>query len=117
MRYRVTSESDYGSLKVQLYNVEVPNEVANLAFAFLEKWGPVCAEMDGEDSAGRAKLRPLSPAETVTRAFDIAQAAYAEARKRGTLLDVPDLEEVNKAAEEERRAKARRKEAENYPAP
>jgi hypothetical protein len=47
-------------------------------------------EVDGEDSAGRMKLRLMTPAEVAFRACDIADAAMSEMEARGWLLDLPE---------------------------
>jgi hypothetical protein len=82
---------------------------ASLACQFLEKWGMAMATEDGEDSAGRSRLRTMSPAEAVQRAFDMAQLACEEARKRGQVVLLPTLAEIEAleaAAKEAKKAKA-----------
>ena len=56
---------------------------------FIERWGLVASVPDGEDSAGRQKLRLPTPDELVTRAADIAAATWAECEKRGWLIELP----------------------------
>ena len=68
--------------------IETPDQTARMAFALIERWGAVAAEADGEDSAGRAKLKLQPAAALVNRAFDIAEAATAEAKKRGLTINV-----------------------------
>jgi hypothetical protein len=81
--------------EVITYRVEQPDDTANLALLFLEKWGLVAAMPDGEDSAGRSKLRLPTTQELVGRAFDIAQEAMRVTRQRGHMVDLPDLAAVN----------------------
>lgn len=71
-----------------------PDAVARVACALLEKWGMVAAVEDGEDSAGRQKLRLMSPEELVKRAFDTAEGFMAMARDTDHLLILPPIEEV-----------------------
>lgn len=62
---------------------------ARLAATLIERWGLVAAEVEGEDSAGRAKIRRLTPDELVRDACNTAEAAWDEFEKRGWLLDIP----------------------------
>lgn len=64
-----------------------PDEVGSLAVEMAIKWGMICATPDGEDSSGRAKMRPLTPEELAVRVVDCAQALTDELRKRGLVLD------------------------------
>jgi hypothetical protein len=85
------------------------NSEAGLAFQFLEKWGMAMATEDGEDSAGRARLRTMTPTETVARAFEIAHLAMEEGRKRGLAFTLPSLAEIEAleaAAKEAKKPKA-----------
>jgi hypothetical protein len=91
---------------VTVFKTETVDQVGALAYGFLERWGLVAAVEDGEDSAGRQKLRLPTPSEVVTRAFDIAEAATAEARKRGHMIALPDLNVLNAEADAKAAAKA-----------
>lgn len=82
-----------------LFRTEAPDEIATLATILIEKWGLVAAMPDGEDTAGRAKLRLPTPDELVNRAFDIAAKTYEVARARGLLISVPDLNEINRESD------------------
>ena len=64
---------------------------AEAAFAMhlIERWGMIAATPDGEDSAGRAKLRPLSATEVVDRACDVSSTAFMAFRLRGWLETDP----------------------------
>jgi hypothetical protein len=73
---------------------EHPNFEARLAVNLLEKWGMVAAEPDGEDSAGRAKLRLSTPQELAVRACNVASETAAEIRKRGWFVSVPTWAEM-----------------------
>ena len=81
-----------------------PDRRAHFAFALLEKWGLVLAKDGGEDSAGRAKLAPLSAKETVDHAFDIAEEAFRQMEARGCFVEMPDYETcIEKAREASKR--------------
>jgi hypothetical protein len=95
MKIRVRESGYSGEKEVSTYRTEMPDDVAACAVLFLERWSLVAAMPDGEDSAGRAKLRLPTADEIVTRAFDIAEKYYATARARGHLLDLPDLNAIN----------------------
>ncbi len=75
-----------------IHETEHPNFEARLAVNLLEKWGMVAAEPDGEDSAGRAKLRLSNPQELAARA--VASEIAAELRKRRWFVPVPTWAEM-----------------------
>lgn len=97
--------SKFDDKNVVVYTTETFDQEANIALVLIEKWGLVAAMPDGEDSAGRAKLRLPTPQELATRALDIAQEFTALARKRGHVVLLPDLNEINK--EQDDKAAAR----------
>lgn len=72
-------------------NGVVCQEPAKMAGALIERWGVVAAIVDGEDSAGRSKLRLQTPEELVQRAFAVAELFYSEAEARGHLLEMPEI--------------------------
>lgn len=86
---------EHGKKSVEVYTTETLGEEGRLAGCLIERWGLITAEADGEDSAGRAKVRTTTPDELVTRAFDIAERFWAMARARGHVVVVPDLGEIN----------------------
>jgi hypothetical protein len=63
---------------------------ARMAIVLIEKWGMVAAVPDGEDSAGRARLRLMLPSEIVGRACETADLAYSVFESYGWIHDVPD---------------------------
>jgi len=67
---------------------------AKAALSFIERWGMVAAADGGEDSAGRAKLRLMTPDELVERAFAIAHIAFDKARSRELVHRTPSLSEL-----------------------
>jgi len=75
---------------------ERPDPIAEFAMNLLNAPGVlVIGDPDGEDSAGRAKAKERPVQAVVTRAFDIAEAAFAEARKRDLLIDIPTFDEID----------------------
>ena len=71
-----------------------PDWRARLATLLIERWGIVAGDVDGEDSAGRSKLRLLTTDELVTRACDTAGAAIMEFQKRGWVVELPPYAEL-----------------------
>ena len=73
----------WGQVEVRSEFSELLDIEANLAVALIERWGLVAWQPDGEDTAGRQKLRKSTPLELVTEACDTAAVAYSEFRRRG----------------------------------
>jgi hypothetical protein len=67
---------------------------AILAANFVEHWGMVAGEPNGEDSSGRAKLKLSAPEDVVNRACEMVDLLYKEAEKRGWLIESPTIEEL-----------------------
>ena len=65
----------------------------NFAAAFIERWGMVAAMPDGEDAAGRSKLRLMSPQELVDRAYETADLIVNRAIAEGRTRDLGPLTE------------------------
>ena len=82
--------------EVVIWNLEHPNWKARLAGLLVERWGLVAAIVDGEDSAGRAKLRLSTPEELVLRACEVAERLVEECRSRGWTEQLPNAEEAKK---------------------
>ena len=84
------------SKRVLMGETEQPEAEAKLAFAFLERWSLVMGATDGEDSAGRQKLKLMEPQELVDRAFTIAHLAIDKARSTGLIHQVPSFSDLEK---------------------
>jgi hypothetical protein len=69
---------------------------ARLAAAFSEKWAMVAVEPDGEDSAGRQKVRRLTPEELAKHACDTVTALYSQFAQRKWTLHIPSYEDITK---------------------
>ena len=61
------------------------------ALRCIERWALIAGEPDGEDGAGRQKVRRMTPAELVTHACDCSDRAFAAIRERGWIVDIPTL--------------------------
>lgn len=70
------------------------NQKADFAKELMVRWGLITGVADGEDSAGRHKLRAELPVELIERACTTAELAFEEFKKRGWVLDLPVPEEV-----------------------
>ncbi len=63
---------------------------ARIAIEMVQKWGMIAAMDDGEDSAGRHRVRLMTVEELVQRACDSAQKLIEEFEKREWLLELPE---------------------------
>lgn len=88
-----SEEYKYDLARVVIHDDELIQPEACLAMDLIQKWGLVAAIPDGEDSAGRTKLRLQTPEELVPRAFATSKLAFDEARKRGLVVKVGPLPE------------------------
>jgi hypothetical protein len=86
----------YGKEKdIMIAPSEALEPEAEMACKMIERWGMVAAIEDGEDSAGRQKLRLATPEELVSRAFAVAKLVFSSARENGLFKDMtPLLDEV-----------------------
>ncbi len=64
--------------------------VAKIAIEMASRWGMVAATQDGEDSAGRQKLRSLEPDELADKACRTAQALWSRFERLGWLVTIPE---------------------------
>lgn len=67
---------------------------ATLASQMAERWGLVAGESDGEDSAGRQKLRLLTPPELAKRACEASEALFKEFTERDWLVKTGSYEDA-----------------------
>lgn len=72
---------------------------ATLAEQFVSRWGMVAATPDGEDSAGRQKVRLATPIELAHRACEMISALTSEFAARGWILEVPSYSDVKDAVQ------------------
>jgi len=74
---------------VTVHTDEVLTDRAKYAAALVERWALVAAVPDGEDSAGRAKLRLPTPDELVLRANEIVEALFNDFKQREWIIQGP----------------------------
>lgn len=78
---------------VIVHDDEILQFEGDLACRLIERWGVVAAAPDGEDAAGRQKIRLGTPEEVVDRACACAALMTEQLRLRGWLSKGPSLEE------------------------
>jgi hypothetical protein len=86
---KVIQHETYRGTEVVLARTRGLCSEAELAARMIERWGCVAGEMDGEDSAGRQKIRLATADELVGRACDVAAKMFEEFTKRGWVVDIP----------------------------
>lgn len=91
-----TRGEKYGSspYSITYHSVKSAESRARFAMECIIKWGMVAAEADGEDSAGRQKLRTLTPEEVARKACQTADLAFAEFERRGWMVKVPGFDKI-----------------------
>lgn len=77
--------------EVAIYDDEVKQSECTLAFVLIEKWGAIAACPNGEDSAGRQKLKLMDEEDLVNRAFKISELAHKYARKHAYITTEEDI--------------------------
>lgn len=73
-----------------LYRTVETTTVAKMAIEMCSRWGMVAATPDGEDTAGRQRLRSLEPDELADKACRTAQALWMRFERLGWLVAIPD---------------------------
>jgi len=86
---------------VTVYSTEFSSLKGKFVTRFVERWGMVAAEEDGEDSKGRAKLKLSPPQDVVDRAFVITDLLFEGLEKRGLIMHGPSYDELVKEFEKE----------------
>ena len=61
----------------------VPTIRMEFAMSIMERWAAVAAEIDGEDSAGRQKVRHTTPQEIVEYSVEVAELAFERFAEKG----------------------------------
>lgn len=110
-RTEIIVDSVYKIPSVTAHEREVPNFEARIALSLAERWGMVAAEIDGEDSSGRSKMRRMTPGEVTEAACDTAALLVEEFTKRGWMIELPSIVEhmaATKAAEDQKDEERRR---------
>ena len=86
----------YNTNNIVLHESEHFEQEAKIVIDLVTRWGMVAAIEDGEDSAGRQKLRLMLPVELVARAFETADLVMVLARSRGLVHIGPSMEDLEK---------------------
>lgn len=79
---------------ITIHDREQLSTRAKCVMDLLGRWGLVAADIDGEDSAGRSKLKLQEVEEMVHRAVESVELAFEECKKRGWIVDAPSLDEI-----------------------
>jgi hypothetical protein len=74
---------------------------ATFVLQCIERWAMVAGEPNGEDSAGRQRLRRLTPSEIVDHATKCAAAAFAAFEEQGWAVKVPAFEDIADALKDQ----------------
>jgi len=88
---------DMGAIDLRKF---VPDERVHFAMAIIEKHALITAAYDGEDSAGRAKMKQRPAKDIVAMACDISEQAFAEFEARGWRQPMPTPDELEAMARE-----------------
>jgi hypothetical protein len=111
MKEEVVYQEDQDYLKprpvVIIHSKEGLNAEAAYAMHLAERFALIAADNDGEDSAGRQKLRLATPKEVVERACKIAELMFVALRDRNWTLPIDShktiVERLAKQKEERRK--------------
>ncbi len=87
-------KNDFDELKIEALNRECPGYEASMAIELISRWGMIAAEVDGEDSSGRSKIRRMTPGELVEHATATAGQAIAKFRELGWIKVRPSYKEI-----------------------
>jgi len=89
--YAPKDEWDENRRNVKVWNREHPEIEAKIAFSLVERWGLVAGVPDGEDSAGRQKLRLATNQELVDRACNVAALLVNRCRSNDWIHVSPSM--------------------------
>lgn len=97
-RVELIATRDYdGRNGTMVHHLDVYTQEARFAMACAERWGMVAGEPDGEDSAGRQKLRRMTAIEISKHACNVAQRLFGEMRERGMLVPSISYDAIEEA--------------------
>lgn len=106
----ISPTRNYTAPEIRITKRRVENEEAHFAMEMIQRWGPVMAMPDGEDSAGRARNRGATPEEVVERAVQTAALAYQKFEELGWIVEAPSIAEADDILkEQENEAERQRK--------
>jgi len=91
---KVAMKQNKGFCKLDLepvvYRTKAFTLTAEIAMRLLEKFAMVTCIEDGEDSAGRQKLKLMDPKHVVDRSFELAEEFMHQADLGNYIVDIPD---------------------------
>lgn len=88
--YEVLEREDYrGGTEPTVATKLKADPRGDLVISLVSHWGVIAAIPDGEDSAGRVRLRLQTPEELVSRACAVAEAVFAAMEEREWLVHIP----------------------------
>ena len=79
---------------IQKHDTTILSVEAQFMLGFIERWGMVAAMPDGEDSAGRQKLRLATTEELVARAVVVTSLAFDAAHDLGWAAEAPSMDDL-----------------------
>jgi hypothetical protein len=86
----VERASDFrGGTEISICPTEVPEQEGDYALHLMTHLAIAAAIPDGEDTAGRQKLRLMTPQEVVDRACEISKLAFQQFQAREWTLKLP----------------------------
>lgn len=80
-----------GDTKLIVHNLMALDARATAVLEMITKWGTIAGEPDGEDSAGRQKLKSVDEFSTVERACTLVEEAFSQFEKRNWSEPLPDM--------------------------
>lgn len=86
--------SNADKIDVKLDKRSAVSHKGMIAVTLVEKWGMIAAVEDGEDSAGRTKLRLSTPVEVVNRAMETADILVEQMKQVGWIVKTPTSTEM-----------------------
>lgn len=87
--YVIEQKTYGGGTEVKVAGSECPLPAATLAMEIATRCALIAAIPDGEDSAGRQKLRLPTADELAVRSCEIAAALFAQFQSREWIMDLP----------------------------
>src|SRR6478736_7497633 len=79
-----------GKAGVTINRMWHPTTEGDMVMNLITRWGCIAGAPDGEDSAGRQRIRLQTAAELVQRATETVALACAEMERRGWMQRIPD---------------------------
>ena len=87
----IKKKTRYCNESIVIHDKLIADSRGRLAISLIERWGLIMAKDDGEDTAGRHKVKALPADEVVKAACDIAKEVFREFKRRDWMLAVPDI--------------------------